>query len=233
MSAFARYYIHLDTYQDDITVIEIDGVLIKPVVTKGIEISSGQRVSVTITGAPLANPGPQISRKIIFVSDPRISISKNCQPDLTGLKPSDYTGTAQTQYTWAWIDNVSSDSSSKGDPLSNDMVHGNFNDLKVWKDTDTDYDPYLAGRPRLDFNIPARTDRVKTPSGTKNVQIPDYAWNFNEMAFVSSDTTPEFAAWMVESADENHIHAILLNDTDGFGTMNLRKKDFKSEPTIG
>jgi iron transport multicopper oxidase len=50
LSAFARYYIHLDTYQEDITIIELDGVIIKPVLSKGIELASGQRVSVVIKG---------------------------------------------------------------------------------------------------------------------------------------------------------------------------------------
>lgn len=52
-------------------VIEIDGVLINDVETRGIELGSGQRVSVIIEGA--AEPC-----KIIFVCDPRISNPQDC-----------------------------------------------------------------------------------------------------------------------------------------------------------
>ena len=181
------------------------------------------------------------SRKIIVISDPRISIntSRNtsCIPSFP-QKPSDYTGTPTTQYAYTWIENIDSSLAEHFPPSKADMVRGGWQDgLQAWTDgLELNYTgkPYMSGRPRVAFELEHRSDQIRVnpeeETPTRDIWIPKYAWQFNEMGFVPLDNE---AAWIVPARDETYIHAILLNDTDGFGTMNLRRDGYRETPTIG
>ena len=181
------------------------------------------------------------SRKIIVISDPRISIntSRNtsCIPSFP-QKPGDYTGKPTVQYAYTWIENIDSSLAEHFPPSKADMVPGWWqDDLQAWTDgPELNYTgkPYLSGRPRVAFKLEQRTDQIRVDpekeTPTRDIWIPKYAWQFNEMGFVPLDNE---AAWIVPARNETYIHAILLNDTDGFGTMNLRRAGYRETLTVG
>lgn len=149
-------------------------------------------------------------------------------------KPADYTGPGNTQYAWAWIDNGPGVTAHE-EPVSADMIHdnGSFDNMKKWQDGEAYGRPFLSGRPRIHFQIQRRSDQITVVAGgtaLQDVWIPECAWNFNETNFEPLNPEP---AWLVSSdqVNENFIHAILLNDTGGYGTMNLRRKGFESALT--
>ena len=197
-------------------VIEIDGVTVEPADTKGIELASGQRVSVTIAGVT-----SDISTRIIFVSDPRIDAGQN--KDGCRLIPSSF-GTApnvinsQTQLAWAFIDHVSTNP-IRNIPILSDLNKGN--DTLIWSPDSQFGRPFYAYRPKVPFKNEVRVEDIGN-NQKQTLWIPKYAYDFNEVDFVPKD---QEGPWMVADGhiNESYIHTILLNGNrnTGRGAMGL------------
>ncbi|PVH81556.1 multicopper oxidase [Cadophora sp. DSE1049] len=191
MAAFARFYIHFSDFRE-FTVVEIDGILLKGTLTKGIEIASGQRVSIVVTGP---SPSNLNSARLVIISDPRIGSGGN-GADGCALTPTTVSGAEvqELQVAWAWIDSV--------DPsIATSDTYGR---------------PYYYSRPKVEFTIQKRT--YPAPDNGE-YWIPDYVWNFADVSFKAKDGQ---RAWMVDTSKplENSIHTIMLvNDTYGHGPM--------------
>ncbi|KAI9846859.1 MAG: hypothetical protein M1837_003471 [Sclerophora amabilis] len=69
MSAFSKFFLKIPEHQMEVR--EVDGIYIEPVVTTGIEIAPGQRVSVIITSNSNAAQGKK-SFPLIATSDPSL-----------------------------------------------------------------------------------------------------------------------------------------------------------------
>lgn len=210
LGAFARFYIHFSDYRT-FEVVEVDGVKVGGTFTKGIELSSGQRVSIVAPGAPVNN---YYSARLVYIADPHVSggnVADGCQ--LVPSNPGDVTG-SEVQTYWSWID------SDKFTPVRNLPNLADFNnglEIHTWKKTDTYGKPYYNGRPKVEFTI----DKRQYPNNGAEYWLPSYAWNFNDVALVPRDGQ---TAWMVDNSKplDSVIHTLMLvNDTAGHGTMGL------------
>ncbi|KAG4443253.1 hypothetical protein IFR05_001296 [Cadophora sp. M221] len=206
LGAFARFYVHFDDFRE-FKVVEVDGVLLEGTLTKGIELSSGQRVSIVVSGLSLSSPD---SARLLYISDPRIGSGGSC-----GLTPSTITG-SEVQVGWSWVDSIDKSIAIRTPATATDF--NNTLELKTWKTSDIYGRPYFGSRPKVNFAIQKRN--YPAPNNTE-YWIPNYAWNFNDVAFVPLDGQ---AAWMVDSTKplSDVIHTIMLvNDSIGHGTMGL------------
>ncbi|KAH7319109.1 Cupredoxin [Rhexocercosporidium sp. MPI-PUGE-AT-0058] len=207
LGAFARFYIHFNDFRQ-LKVVEVDGILLEGTWTRGIELSSGQRVSIVVSGSSLSSPE---SARLVYISDPRIGAGGTC-----GLTPSRIPTGSEVQVGWSWVDSVST-SATRNPAATSDF--NNTLELKTWKTSDIYGNPYFGNRPKVNFTIQKRN--YPAPNNAE-YWIPNYVWNFNDAAFVPRDGQ---TAWMVDNKTnplKSVIHTIMLvNDSIGHGTMGL------------
>ncbi|KAF1957319.1 Cupredoxin [Byssothecium circinans] len=230
MSAFARYYIWINDI--DMEVIEIDGVMLKPSTSKGIELASGQRVSVVVKIDSNTS-----TKRIMAISDRRIHTGQDPEnknpPTLARyckLWPT--SSYSKMQYTWGWLVNGApgNDPHTYGEPTQTELdsyATGTRKWLDVW-DEGANINPFYKWRPKLPFTDQNRIPVDKTRQCGNSLcncndhdschWNPSFAWKFDELAF--EPYTP-LAAMAPTTYTSAHVHEITLNDDNGYGVMGL------------
>jgi hypothetical protein len=211
LSAFARYYIFLSD-SSSMAVVELDGVPVTPQYTKGIELTSGQRVSVIITASSVQNTVTHI----IAVSDPRI-FAGAASPEQCNMPLSSGT---DVQYTWGWLDTSPppSDLTIVPNYLYDPNPRAYPKILTTWKPADTEADPFYKYRPKLPFTDVARPRFAGTTDEDSYFQ-PRYAWDFDDESMLPLDGE---TAWIPDdlSPTTYDIREIALSSqSSGWGTM--------------
>ena len=192
ISAYARFYIYIPDHK--MRVIELDGVSMEiGPETEGIEVSSGQRVSVLVTG----NQDPTKRYGIVAAIDPRLNPGRMTDwnrnsPECTWSLPPPFDGDrANVEYVVGALTYV-------------DSLGVVFDKTSEWLTRKPWEDKSLMS---YRLNVPWVVVSQRTKDGI-TTQVPHYPWAFDETALTPISPTGKW-----DDVQDGNIHLLELIDT--------------------
>ena len=220
-SAYARFYITIPYHS--ISVIELDGVSMSPGPnTTGIELASGQRVSVLVTG----NQGPNKTYPMIAAIDPRLNSgtynddwgSRNVPECVWTEATSNSNDHGIVEFTGGGFLYKSDSSRPKGGVLWDNSW------LTRWSTCEPGKCNFSLMGNRLKLNWAWASYDNKNG---KNELVPLYPWNFKEIDLKPWDPVPKLVD--VQNANIHFMELTTSSNDRGWGTFNANR--FKSPET--